>query len=102
MVLSSDGGRLSGTVNGASRVSLIPEGTRRDNLLLYQRAAVVDGRFVVTDIPPGSYRIYAWEELPAGTDENAEFMAAYESRGRVVSVKAGASETDIALQLIRR
>ena len=108
VVLSADGGRIDGTVEGAdkssstARVSLIPEGSRRDNLLLHKRASLVEGRFVLTDIPVGSYKLYSWEALPAGADENAEFMATYEPRGRLVTVRAGVAVPDIALPLIRR
>ena len=108
VVLSADGGRIDGTVEGAdkssstARVSLIPEGSRRDNLLLYRRASLVQGRFVLTDIPPGNYKLFAWEDLPVGADENSEFMSAYETRGRAVTVRAGAAVSDMALPLIRR
>ena len=108
VILSANGGRIEGAVEAADktsstvRVSLIPEGSRRDNLLLYRRAALVQGRFVLTDIPPGTYRLYAWEDLPAGADENSEFMSAYETRGRAVIVRAGVAVSDSALPLIRR
>jgi len=108
VVLAADGGRIEGTVEGADktsttvRVSLIPEGARRDNLLLYRRAALVQGRFALTDVPPGNYRLYAWEDLPVGADENAEFMAAYGTRGRAVTVRAGVAMSDMTLSLTRR
>jgi hypothetical protein len=108
VILSANGGRIEGTVeatdktSGTVRVSLIPEGSRRDNLLLYRRASLVQGRFVLTDIPPGNYKLFAWEDLPVGADENSEFMSAYETRGRAVTVRAGAAVSDIALPLIRR
>src|SRR4029453_8577726 len=95
--LSANGGRIEGTVDatdkssGTVRVSLIPEGFRRTNLLFYRRASLVQGRFVLTDIPPGNYKLYAWEDLPAGADENSEFMSTYETRGRAVTVKPGAA-----------
>jgi hypothetical protein len=108
VILSADGGRIEGTVEGADktsspvRVSLVPEGSRRDNLLLYRRASLVAGRFTLTDIPPGNYKLFAWEDLLPGADENAEFMATYEARGRAVTVRAGIGLPDVALPLIRR
>lgn len=108
VVLAADGGRIEGTVEGADktsttvRVSLIPEGTRRDNLLLYRRASLVQGRFSLNDVPPGNYKLYAWEDLPIGADENAEFMAVYETRGRAVTVRAGVAMSDVTLTLTRR
>jgi hypothetical protein len=108
VILSANGGRIEGTVEATDksstsvRVSLVPEGSRRDNLLLYRRASLVQGRFVLTDIPPGNYKLYAWEDLPTGADENSEFMSTYETRGRAVTVRVGVSVSDIALPLIRR
>jgi hypothetical protein len=108
VVMAAGGGRIEGTVERADivsttiRISLIPEGSRRDNLLLYRRAVVTQGRFVLTGIPAGSYKLLAWEDLPAGADENAEFMAPYENRGRAVTVRADATITDIVLPLIRK
>lgn len=108
VMLSANGGRIEGTVEAADkfsstvRVSLIPEGSRRDNLLLYRRASLVQGRFVLTDIPPGNYKLYAWEDLPTGADENTDFMSTYETRGHAVTVRAGVAVSDIALPLIRR
>jgi uncharacterized protein (TIGR03435 family) len=108
VVLSSDGGRVEGSVEGAdrtsatTRVSLVPEGTRRENLLLYKRAPLVEGRFTFTDVTPGLYRLFAWDDLPTGADENVEFMATYESRGRAVTVRSGAPVTDAVLSFIRR
>ena len=108
VVLAAGGGRVEGTVEGADkvadtiRVSLVPDGSRRDNLLLYRRASLVGGRFVLTDVLPGSYKLYAWEDLPTGADENAEFMTPYENRGRAVTVRAGVVTPDVALPLVRR
>jgi hypothetical protein len=108
VILSANGGRIEGTVDvtdkssSTVRVTLIPEGSRRDNLLLYRRAPLVQGRFVLTDIPPGNYKLYAWEDLPTGADENSEFMSAYETRGRTVTVREGLAISGIALPLIRR
>jgi hypothetical protein len=108
VVFAADGGRIEGTVEGADRtsttvrVSLIPDGARRENLLLYRRASLVQGRFAMNDVPPGNYKLYAWEDLPIGADENAEFMSAYETRGRAVTVRAGVAMSDVTLTLTRR
>jgi hypothetical protein len=108
VILAADGGRIEGAVEGADktsttvRVSLIPEGTRHDNLLLYRRASAVQGRFVLNDVPPGNYRLYAWEDLPNGADENAEFMAQYATLGRAVTVRAGVAMSDMTVTLTRR
>jgi hypothetical protein len=108
VVVAPNGGSLGGTVEGADkvsspiRVSLIPEGARRENLLFYRRATLTNGRFAFADVPPGNYKLFAWDDLPTGADENAEFMSPYEQRGRAVTVRAGVASPDVALPLIRR
>jgi hypothetical protein len=107
VVLAAGGGKVEGIVEGTDknsttiRVSLVPEGSRRENLLLYKRASLAEGRFVIADIPAGAYKLYAWEDLPIGADENAEFRTPYETRGRAVTVKAGVVIPDVVLPLIR-
>ena len=54
----------------------------------------------MTGIAPGDYKIFAWENLPNGAEENAEFLERYETRGKVVTVSAGATITDFQVDLI--
>jgi hypothetical protein len=92
-----DGGRVQGTVQGApatrvrsARVLLVPDAPRRANPLLYHGANPDDrGSFEFHGVAPGNYRLFAWENVPEGAWENAEFLALYERYGRAVSVNAG-------------
>jgi len=106
VIFAGRGGTITGNVETdgkpaeSGRITLIPQGPRRSNALLYKRAGFSAGRFVLLDIPPGDYKIYAWKDLPADADENATFMAPYESQGRAVSIRAGGSTANITLPLI--
>jgi hypothetical protein len=108
VVLAAGGGSVVGSVEGADkasstvRISLVPDGPRRENLLFYRKAPVTEGRFILTGVPAGSYKLYAWEDLPTGADENVEFMTPYEYRGRAVTVTPGVVIPDIVLPLIRK
>jgi len=52
------------------------------------------------DVPPGDYKLFAWETLPTGADASAEFMSPYEERGRFITITAGSTLSDISLPLI--
>jgi len=45
------------------------------------------------NLPPGRYTLYAWESVPAGAYQNAEFMARYAGRGTAVTVQPGTRAT---------
>jgi Carboxypeptidase regulatory-like domain len=42
-------------------------------------------------IAPGDYRIFAWESIPDGAWENAEYLAPFERFGRIVRITPGVS-----------
>ena len=70
LLISNRSGLIAGTVVDARQQPaayiepvLIPE-TQRDRFDLYKRAtADENGRFTILRIPPGSYRLFAWETI---------------------------------------
>lgn len=44
--------------------------------------------FSLQSVPPGDYKLFAWDSVQAGAYQNAEFMQRYEARGTPVSVRA--------------
>jgi hypothetical protein len=107
IVLATGGARIEGKIQGPAAklripaVSLIPQGRRRANPLLIKTVNALGGpEFTITDIPPGEYKLFAWENLPSGADANAEFMARYEERGRPITITAGSVLSNITLTLI--
>jgi hypothetical protein len=109
ITFSSRGGEIRGIVRDSegkpvtASVELIPEGPRRSNSLLYRggTASATTGEFRIADIAPGEYKLFAWQTNTAGADQNAEYLARYEARGRSITVQSGLKVGDITLEVIR-
>src|SRR5207244_7933443 len=106
MVLSPASAYIQGAVSdgdqpaAGARIVLVPDATRRHQLFDY-RTAVSDksGRFVVRDVAPGDYVLFAWEEIERGAYLDPDFLRAYEDRGQTVRVEDG-KQTNVQLQVI--
>jgi hypothetical protein len=71
-------------------VALVPEAARRENLALYLSAATdASGRFVMRGIPPGDYKLIAWESVRLFAYQNAAFSAKDENLGKLIHVGQG-------------
>jgi Polysaccharide lyase family 4, domain II len=101
VVIKSDGGTIGGTVFDADRklapgksVVLVAELSRRRNLALFKVAASDEqGHFTIQRVPPGSYKLFAWDNVVPGAYESAQFLETYEARGADVKVNASATIT---------
>jgi len=105
IVVSYDAASVAGTVRGedgkpaAGTVTLIPDPTRPDRPSLYQVAETGDdGRFQFQGIPPGKYRLYAWEELEPGSHMDPKVTAPFGAW----SVSLEAAESDKKEVTLRR
>jgi Carboxypeptidase regulatory-like domain len=49
------------------------------------------GRFEFQNVPPGNYKLFAWENIDRGAWQDPEFMRGFETRGLPVRVEEGAS-----------
>jgi hypothetical protein len=96
--LAFDGGQITGvvgdaagqTANGAT-VVLVPDKTRRHRPDQYRViASGADGKFAIGGIPPGDYKLFAWNFIEANAWVNPDVMAEYEEFGAAATV--GASE----------
>ncbi len=96
--MSSAGGRIDGAVlsekqeafTGAS-VVLIPKGRARDDPRFYKTITTDQyGRFTLRGIPPGDYKLFAWEVVERGAYQDAAFLRPYEEQGEPMQVKEGA------------
>ena len=98
IVVSPDGARIEGMVSkdqqpyqGAS-VTLVPDPPHRGERRLYQTTSTDQlGRFLLQGIPPGDYKLFAWESLSPGAYTSSDFLRPFESRGETVHVAEGSS-----------
>ena len=68
--------------------------TRRNNLNFYYRRTSDDsGKFTLTGVAPGEYKLFAWPGSLRGAYYNPEFLAQYEDRGKPMSIASGARIT---------
>jgi hypothetical protein len=108
VVVGSGAGTVTGLVKdgpakvvAGATVALVPEAARRGNLALYLSAATdASGRFVMRGVPPGDYKLFAWESIRPFAYQNAAFIAKVESRGREIHVGQGTT-ANAELTIIR-
>lgn len=94
VVLRSGAGTVEGTVIDASKkpvgsatVALIPPFPLRQNRARYQSVTTdATGRFLIRNIIPGDYQLFAWTDVPSGAYLNSRFLSPYEERGRAIHV----------------
>jgi len=100
IVISTETGKLQGrVVNGrrepASNATIVvvpePSQRHRTNLFFGPKPDAV-GKFSI-DVPPGHYKVFAWEDVEPLAWFDADFMQAYESRGQSVTIGSGSTET---------
>jgi hypothetical protein len=73
---------------------LVPDPTRRNRQDLYRTAAINEkGEFEMTGLPPGDYRIFAWERVIDGAWTDPHFLRLYEDQGTPVRITAGETVT---------
>jgi len=74
-------------------VTLVPEDSRRENLALYRRVIAIDGAFSIAGVVPGKYKLFAWQMIPDGAEQNPEFMEAYKNNGVEVVASSGSTSS---------
>jgi hypothetical protein len=46
-------------------------------------------------VAPGSYKIFAWEQIPNGAEQDSDFMREYDLLGTSINVTAGLAQSNI-------
>lgn len=84
-------------------VVLLPDESRRNRIDLNQ-STVSDaaGRYRFDRVPPGNYRLFAWEDVEKEEWRNPTFMRFHENRGKdiVIGEKTSSNE-DLSVIRIR-
>jgi hypothetical protein len=81
-------------------VVFVPDPTRRHRLDLYRTTSTdAAGRFHVEGVPPGDYRVFAWEDVELGSWQDPEFIRQFEDRGKSMQINEG-STSNIELRVI--
>ena len=106
VVLASDVGQVDGSVKKADgepavrvRVTLVPEGDRAGRVELSRFAFSNEkGEFKITELPPGEYKIFAWEEIQPGALQDPEFRKPFEKRGVALKIPSnGHASADLTV-----
>jgi protocatechuate 3,4-dioxygenase beta subunit len=83
--------RLDVVVGGS--VVLVPD-RNRDRTDLFQRVlSDREGRFSFPSVPPGSYKVFAWEALEPHAEYDPDVLRLFEQRGRAVQVVKSSKPT---------
>lgn len=101
VVVSMNGGTVQGRVVDATgkavsnaRAVLVPDAARRLRGDLYKNAATDEsGRFQLTGIAPGTYKLFAWERVEDGAWQDPQYIKLFEERGTAVQVRENQQAT---------
>lgn len=98
IVVNLNAGVIEGSVKNAddepatgARVTLIPDIGHRS--LTVSTDTDQNGHFILKGVAPGDYKIYAWEDIEDGAEQDPDFMKPHESEGKTVSIKERSHET---------
>jgi hypothetical protein len=106
LVLAGDVGEVEGSVQNGNgepaahaRVTLVPLGVHEGRQDLSRFAFSTDqGEFKIRNVPPGEYKMFAWEDVPAGAPQNPEFRKPFEKKGVAVKVEpSGHAKADVTV-----
>jgi hypothetical protein len=108
ITLSPNGARVEGVVLtedqqpfAGAQVTLVPAPRRRERSEYYKSTTTDQyGRFTLRGIPPGEYKLFAWEEIERGAQRDAEFLKPFEDRGHEIRLREG-EYASAELKLIR-
>jgi hypothetical protein len=111
IILGTDVGEVTGVAVGAKKevvtnsvVVLVPDSLPlRGRVDLYQNTtADTSGRFNFKAVPPGDYKLFAWDYVEPGAWMYPPFLQPYESSGKVIHVTEGKKLETEATVLARR
>jgi hypothetical protein len=82
-----------GEAMAGALVALVPE-RQRDRVDLYKsELANSRGQFTLNSIPPGDYKVFAWEALEPNAFLNPDVLKQHDARGKIFHVQEGSAQT---------
>jgi protocatechuate 3,4-dioxygenase beta subunit len=102
IVIAADAGAINGTVLNSGEqplsnavVALVPAPNLRNRSDLF-RSTTTDaaGQFSLRSIPPGDYKLFAWNYAPPDSWQDAAFLRKYEDDGAPVHIDAKGMRTE--------
>jgi hypothetical protein len=104
ITLRNDGGQIAGTVNSSSSVAVSPSSAGEMAIIFVyaipqfpnssqipQAFVQNSGKFTIPDLPPGSYRVVAFDTLQEIDTSDAQQLSRWTAKGQTVTVEAGAT-----------
>jgi len=92
VVLGADTGELEGAVENSKGDPVVR--ARLDAIAAdrqdWNRSAFSDekGQFRITGLPPGQYKIFAWENVPDGAPQDPEFRKPFDKQALSISIQS--------------
>jgi hypothetical protein len=107
IVIGSNAGRIEGSVVNTRgeplsnrTVALVPDPRLRRRNDLYKIVYTDSvGRFQMSGITPGEYKLFAWDNVETSAWQDPDFIQTYESFGRRIRIEEGSKE-DVQLAVI--
>jgi len=111
IVIGTDGGTLQGSVIDSSQrpftnatVALVPEDLALRGRPDLYRSTTSDssGNFAMKAIPPGSYKLFAWEWAPQDSWQNPDFIRNYEGQGKLIRIAPSEKQQQVQINMISK
>jgi len=91
ILVGTNPGSVQGRTAGkGATVVLVPDSARRNQRTLFKAIQPgASGEFAFAKVPPGDYKLFAWQEENGGPWLDPEYLRRYEDRGTPVRVEEG-------------
>ena len=101
VVLRTPGAIIVGDVRGFAgermahaTVALVPDPPLRAVSALYRSVTSdINGRFELRGVAPGTYQLFAWQDIEGAAYRNADFMQQFEGKGQEVRIQGNEPRT---------
>jgi hypothetical protein len=104
IVLSARAATIRGTVVDAAAgitVALVATDEKRRAQAEFNRSALTDaqGKFTLVNLPPGDYKLFAWEDVENGAWTDPDFLKSIEAQGKPITLHEG-EVSDVELKAL--